>query len=769
MRVAGKAAHLLAFTALAAVIVLTVDRVVQPPMTRTLLIALALALLATLPGYLHDYLLPLSLLLIPGALYVLMRVVLPLPPAVEGFDEQTAFYFAELQSGLRAYSVDVFPLSLDAVQGLSLLVTLWVYLLAVAAGVIVLGGRRPLLGAAVLFILMGFTATVTADPLTQGVGLAVILLALLLGTTPWSRPARTLGRSLGAVGIGAVSVLVALAFLTLFPGFARPGWTDWRGFDPFDAGGQAELVFSWKQDYPRLLDPGTRKPLMRVTSPLPSYWRATTLEFFSGDTWLSDGAFRNTLPPGPGPRAVASTEPETIGTPVEQEFTVTGAVTNYLFTGGRPSAVTLDSDVALYSSSSGAVRSATMLSPPLDYAATAVIPRVPPEMLMGTSVDYPAELSEVYLQLPFPDAATARRLAEESDGEALQPGDSGRGAEFVDVYALNEQIVGDATDPYDITLRIERFLRNGYSYTLEVPPSDYVSPISAFLFDTRAGYCQHFAGSMALLLRLNGVPARVAVGFVTGEEVGTWTYQVSTNEAHAWVEAYFTDIGWLPFDPTPGRALPLAGPSSTTPGFVDPFTRVTDPSTNPPTTLSPDAADRLPEDGDTPPTAGGEGSITTRPTTLGPLVLLFVLVAWPLTYQRLRGRGTRVGTPDDRLRASMRLLRGDLAVAGVHVRPSSTLEQLAHSTRDRLGIDLDLVASRVQEVVFGGSPATLSDVRLTERQRTRTRRVARRTRSVRYVASWYGLTPLLDAWWRLTRGDAARAPGRQGTSWRLKP
>ncbi len=769
MRSTERTLHLLAFAGLAAVIALTVDRVVQPPMTRTLIVALALALVAALPGYLHDYLLPLSLILIPGALYVLVRVVLPLPPTVEGFEEQTVFYFAELQSGLQAYSVDVFPLSLDAVQGLSLLVALWVYLLAVAAGVIVLGGRRPLLGAAVLFILMGFTATVAADPLTRGAGLSVILLSLLLGTTPWSRPARSLGRSIGAVGIGGVSVLLASAFLAFFPGFARPGWTDWRGFDPFGAGGKAGLVFSWKMDYPELLDPGARKPLMRVTSPLPSYWRATTLEFFSGDTWLSDGAFRNTLPPGPGPRAVAVTEPETIGTTVEQEFLVTGAVTNYLFTGGRPSAVTLGDDVALYSSSSGAVRSATMLAPPLTYTATAVIPRVPPEMLVGTSVDYPPGLSEVYLQLPFPDAATAGELAQASDGELLQAGGSARAAEFADVYALNERIVGDATDPYDVTLRIERYLRNGYSYTLDVPASDYASPISAFLFDTRAGYCQHFAGAMALLLRLNGVPARVAVGFVTGEEVSTWTYQVSTNEAHAWVEAYFTDIGWLPFDPTPGRALPLAGPSSTTPGFVDPFTREADPSTNPPSTLPPDVTDRLPEEGGTPSGPGGQGSITTRTTTLGPLALLIALVAWPFAYQRVRERGVRRGTPDDRFRASMKLLRGDLAIAGVQVRPSSTLEQLAHSTRDRLGIDLDPVAHRAQEVIFGGSPATTSDVRLAERLRARTRRLAWRSRRMRYIASWYGLTSMLDAWRRYTRGDAAQAPERRGTSWRLDP
>jgi transglutaminase-like putative cysteine protease len=132
-------------------------------------------------------------------------------------------------------------------------------------------------------------------------------------------------------------------------------------------------------------------------------------------------------------------------------------------------------------------------------------------------------------------------------------------------------IVGDATDPYDVTLRIEGYLRAFFEYSLNPPSSDYSSPYAAFLFDTRSGYCQHFAGAMALLLRYNGIPARVAVGFTSGEEAEPGTYTVSTNDAHAWVEAYFPEAGWVAFDPTPSRNIPTAGPSSSSPGFVDPF------------------------------------------------------------------------------------------------------------------------------------------------------------------------------------------------------
>ena len=94
------------------------------------------------------------------------------------------------------------------------------------------------------------------------------------------------------------------------------------------------------------------------------------------------------------------------------------------------------------------------------------------------------------------------------------------------------------------------------------------SPYAAFLFETRTGYCQHFAGSMALLLRLNGVPARVALGFTTGDPRGEDTYLVDTTDAHAWVEAYFPGSGWVPSrpDPRPGAArlrdAPTSGPKA---------------------------------------------------------------------------------------------------------------------------------------------------------------------------------------------------------------
>ena len=78
------------------------------------------------------------------------------------------------------------------------------------------------------------------------------------------------------------------------------------------------------------------------------------------------------------------------------------------------------------------------------------------------------------------------------------------------------------------------------------------APLDAFLFDTKEGYCQHFSGAMALLLRMGGVPARVATGFSPGgfsKRRDAWI--VRDTDAHAWVEAWFDELGWVTYDPTP--------------------------------------------------------------------------------------------------------------------------------------------------------------------------------------------------------------------------
>jgi hypothetical protein len=122
--------------------------------------------------------------------------------------------------------------------------------------------------------------------------------------------------------------------------------------------------------------------------------------------------------------------------------------------------------------------------------------------------------------------------------------------------------VAGASNPYEAAHAIERHLRNGYDYSPDVPERAY--PLAAFLFEDRSGYCQQFAGTMGLMLRMVGIPSRVVSGFAPGslgQERGV--YEVRDTDAHSWVEVYFRGIGWVTFDPTPAAA-PAASQGSGT-------------------------------------------------------------------------------------------------------------------------------------------------------------------------------------------------------------
>ena len=126
-------------------------------------------------------------------------------------------------------------------------------------------------------------------------------------------------------------------------------------------------------------------------------------------------------------------------------------------------------------------------------------------------------------------------------------------APYRQMHALARRVVGSARTPYAAVLALESWFRRqgGFRYE-ELPPPSAGAPLVAFVTQTRAGYCQHFAGAMALMLRMLGIPARVAVGFTSGTpKDDAWV--VTDHDAHAWVEVWFEGHGWVPFDPTPGR------------------------------------------------------------------------------------------------------------------------------------------------------------------------------------------------------------------------
>lgn len=159
--------------------------------------------------------------------------------------------------------------------------------------------------------------------------------------------------------------------------------------------------------------------------------------------------------------------------------------------------------------------------------------------------------SESFLD-PRPTAAQLRSSPQVSDAEMTD--EWGRYPSDVPAQVVDtvRTLTRGADTPYARTLAIfDYFLRpdSGFTYSLSTKPGSSGNDLLDFLTN-RQGFCQQYSSAMAIMLRIAGVPARVAIGYTTGSlQDGSWV--VRTDNAHAWVEAYFSGLGWVPFDPTP--------------------------------------------------------------------------------------------------------------------------------------------------------------------------------------------------------------------------
>ncbi len=178
------------------------------------------------------------------------------------------------------------------------------------------------------------------------------------------------------------------------------------------------------------------------------------------------------------------------------------------------------------------------------------------------------------LQAGIPDGASGRDDPAVRSALAVDP------ASVSVVAPLTEKVTAGASTPYASAIAIQNWLRgNGFTYSLELAPPTtdakgvpITDPLVHFL-TTKQGYCVQFASAMVMMARAKGIPARMAIGFLPGQqENGLWT--VRSADAHAWPELYFPGAGWLRFEPTPsvrtGSApaytVPLTGSTTGTTG-----------------------------------------------------------------------------------------------------------------------------------------------------------------------------------------------------------
>ncbi|HEX6348122.1 MAG TPA: transglutaminase-like domain-containing protein [Candidatus Dormibacteraeota bacterium] len=128
------------------------------------------------------------------------------------------------------------------------------------------------------------------------------------------------------------------------------------------------------------------------------------------------------------------------------------------------------------------------------------------------------------------------------------------------IHDLAVQITAGKDNPYDQVQAIETYLRTNYTYTLTpAEPPRGVDPLDYFLFNSKEGYCEYFATAMGDLVRSLGIPVRLVQGYGQGTyDDRVQRFVIKESDAHTWVETYFPQYGWIPWEPTPdGTYFPI--------------------------------------------------------------------------------------------------------------------------------------------------------------------------------------------------------------------
>ncbi|MDO8210704.1 transglutaminase family protein [Conexibacter sp. CPCC 206217] len=400
--------------------------------------------------------------------------------------------------------------------------------------------------------------------------------------------------------------------------------------------------FDWSQSYGPLDWPRTGREIVRIKSRVQTYWKAQNLDGFDGVRWTRTAPLRPTAPEAEVPQQAEHNRAWRV--PVQ--VTLRDFSTSDVIGAGTTTGFEHEPTKFVAGASPGTWVSNEPLEPGDGYVANTIVPRPRQQQLANAGTDYPEQLLRYLLVgLPQPNSpnATNPRRYSPGAGVAFVPpfGSAADGAPqsvvaaqllvtspYERSYQLAQQLAAGAATPYEFVQRVLGYLRQGYSYS-ETPPRRQL-PLDAFLFRDRVGYCQQFAGAAALLLRMGGVPTRVAAGFTSGSRDGARDeYVVRDYDAHAWIEVWFPQIGWVKFDPTPttaparsGRA-PRAAPTRTV--------------------QTPLPQQRLPEPPaarvDTPAPTAGSGSSGWSPVAFVALALVVIaLLAAGLLWRRSLAR-----------------------------------------------------------------------------------------------------------------------------------
>ena len=228
-----------------------------------------------------------------------------------------------------------------------------------------------------------------------------------------------------------------------------------------------------------------------------------------------------------------------------------------------------------------------------------------------------------------------------------------------EVLRLTEQVTEGTSTAGEAALEIQRFLRSeAFEYSFSAPASTGMDALSAFLLSSRKGYCIHFAAAMVTMARIEGIPARMAVGFTPGERQEDGSYEVTAHDAHAWPELFLDGLGWVPFEPTPAYA---GNPEVTDPAGPQPTETPSATPSATPTDAEPELPTETPSPTTTaaPPTTPGGGAGGVALGWLLPVVIVLAVGAAPGVVRAVQRRARlRPGQPaEDAADAAWREVR----------------------------------------------------------------------------------------------------------------
>ncbi len=454
-----------------------------------------------------------------------------------------------------------------------LLIAVFAFVLAFALAV---AARRPALAALALLVGVGWPGTLLpGHDLVRG----ALLLAAVLATTALLRrhPGRTLVPALVA---GAVVVVAALG-ASSSPALAKRAFLGWQHWDLYTKPARpVDVSYVWNSSYAGLTFRGKPTTVFTVkASSQPHYWRVSVLNSVVNGHWFEEPE------PEYGPEPVPIGELGLIPSRErqedawEKEHVTIAALRDIRLPGGsEPVRYEGGHGVGdLTFDPSGIAFAKEPLSRGDQYDVWSYQPSPTPRQLAASKPIYSGPIlsqdkyreveTRVYPRLfgrPGARAHITYLMTKFARADQLRP--------FLGLYEEAEKVAGGARSPYAAAVALERWFRygGGFTYDQHPPaPPPGVQPLEDFVVHTRRGYCQHFAGAMALMLRYLGVPSRVAVGFTSGQyDSGNGDWVVSDRDAHMWVEVWFRGWGWVPFDPTPSRGG-LAGSYSASSASFD--------------------------------------------------------------------------------------------------------------------------------------------------------------------------------------------------------